>query len=110
MPRRLACWLAGASDDASCVGIVLELARTLIANPKIQLAAPVIFLMNGAEEALCPASHGFMQQSPWARDAGVFLNLESTGPLGPDFLFQQTGQANSKVSCACISVLICMER
>lgn len=82
----------GASDDASCVGIVLELARTLIANPDIQLTAPVIFLMNGAEEALCPASHGFMQQSPWARDAGVFLNLESTGPLGPDFLFQQTGQ------------------
>ena len=47
--------------------------------------------MNGAEEAFCPAAHGFMQQSPWAKDLGVFLNLESTGPAGPDFLFQSTG-------------------
>lgn len=70
----------------------MEIARTLIANQDIQLAAPVIFLMNGAEEAFCPAAHGFMQQSPWARDAGVFLNLESTGTQGPDFLFQQTGK------------------
>ena len=77
---------------------MLELARTLIATPSFQLAAPVIFLMNGGEEAFCPASHGFMQQSPWARDAGVFLNLESTGPLGPDFVFQQTGVPTS---CRC---------
>lgn len=82
----------GASDDASCVGVMLEVARVLIMNPAIKLAGPVVFLMNGAEEALCPASHGFMQQSPWAKNLGVFLNLESTGPLGPDFVFQNTGR------------------
>ena len=68
------------------------MARTIIANPEIKLAAPIVFLMNGGEEALCPAAHGFMQQSRWARDVGVFLNLESTGPLGPDFVFQHTGE------------------
>ena len=83
--------LAGASDDASCVGIMLELARLLIADPSRKLSAPVVFLMNGAEEAFCPASHAFMQQSQWAKNLGVFLNLESTGNQGPDFVFQQTG-------------------
>lgn len=81
----------GASDDASAVGVALEAARTLVANTDLKLATPVVFLLNGGEEALCPAAHGFMQQSPWARDLGVFLNLESTGPLGPDFVFQHTG-------------------
>lgn len=86
------CASSGASDDASNVGVILEMARAIIANPEIKLAAPIIFLMNGGEEALCPAAHGFMQQSRWARDVGVFLNLESTGPHGPDFVFQHTGE------------------
>lgn len=81
----------GASDDAASVGIMLEIARLLIEDKTRELAAPVVFLMNGAEEALCVAAHAFMTQSPWAKNLGVFLNLESTGNQGPDFLFQQTG-------------------
>ena len=41
---------SGASDCASCVGVLLELARTLIANNSAPLPAPLLFLLNGAEE------------------------------------------------------------
>jgi len=81
----------GASDCASCVGVALEMARVLVANASLQLHSPVIFLLNGGEETLMQASHGFMAMSPYATKLGAFINLESTGPWGPDLLFQHTG-------------------
>lgn len=33
-------------------------------------------------------AHGFRAQSRWAPRVGAFINLESTGPGGPDFVFQ----------------------
>ena len=42
---------------------MLEAARVLVSNPEIQLAGPVIFLFNGAEETLSQAAHGFMAHS-----------------------------------------------
>ena len=39
------------------------------------------------------AAHGFMQWSPSAKDVGAFINIESTGPWGPDVLFQHQGWA-----------------
>ena len=39
---------------------MLETARVFIANPEIELVAPVVFLFNGAEETLSQAAHGFM--------------------------------------------------
>lgn len=39
---------------------MLETARVFIANSEITLAAPIIFLFNGAEETLSQAAHGFM--------------------------------------------------
>lgn len=60
------CFLCpGASDACSCICIELELARTLVANPKLQLAAPVVFLFNGGEETLSQASNGFFASSRW---------------------------------------------
>ena len=81
----------GASDCASCVGLFLEVARALVADPKTTLDAPLVFLFNGGEEALLLAAHGFMQHSKWATKLGAFINLESTGPGGPAYLFQHTG-------------------
>jgi hypothetical protein len=44
----------GAGDDASNVGVMLELAANLIATPADQLPdSPVMFLFSGAEEPLC---------------------------------------------------------
>ena len=41
---------AGASDCASCCGVLLELARTVIADRSLHLPAPLVFLLNGGEE------------------------------------------------------------
>jgi Zn-dependent M28 family amino/carboxypeptidase len=45
---------AGAGDDASNIGVMLELAHNLVATPAEQLPpVPVMFLFSGAEEPLC---------------------------------------------------------
>lgn len=41
---------AGASDCASCCGVLLELARTIIADASVPIPAPLVLLLNGAEE------------------------------------------------------------
>ncbi|KAK9905035.1 hypothetical protein WJX75_008341 [Coccomyxa subellipsoidea] len=81
----------GASDCAACVGTALEIARVIVASPDIQLAVPLMLLLNGGEETVLTAAHGFMKTSKWASSVGAFINLESTGPAGPDVLFQHTG-------------------
>jgi hypothetical protein len=55
----------GASDCAACVGTALELARVIIADPGLALAAPVLVLLNGGEETVLTAAHGFMAGSKW---------------------------------------------
>lgn len=44
------CFL-GASDCAVCVGVCLEIARSLIQTGK-KLETPILFLFNGGEETL----------------------------------------------------------
>lgn len=74
---------AGASDCASCVAVALEIARTIVSDPiKYTLASPLFVLLNGGEETLMQASHGFMQSSKFVKQLGAFINLESTGPWG----------------------------
>ena len=53
----------GASDCAGCVGVALEAARVLVANPNLTLPGPAVFLFNGGEETVLQASHGFMAHS-----------------------------------------------
>lgn len=80
----------GASDAAGCVGVILELGRLAIADGEVALPAPLVLLMNGAEETLMQGAHGFARRSPHAAGLGAFVNLESTGNWGPDVLFQST--------------------
>ena len=87
-------FIAGASDCASQVGVMLETARVLLSNADTQLAAPIVFLFIGGEETFSQAAHGFMQSNK--RPLGVFLNLESTGPGGPDYVFQHTGKSRRR--------------
>ena len=64
----------------------------IVASPEVQLATPLMLLLNGGEETILTAAHGFMKTSKWAPRVGAFINLESTGPGGPDILFQHTGR------------------
>ncbi|KAK9839270.1 hypothetical protein WJX81_004900 [Elliptochloris bilobata] len=81
----------GASDAAACVGVALEVARLYAADASRTLAAPMIVLLNGGEETFLQGAHGFRAQARWAPRVGAFINLESTGPGGPDFAFQAAG-------------------
>eukprot|EP00884_Botryococcus_braunii_P019870 jgi/Botrbrau1/6567/Bobra.40_2s0031.1 len=81
----------GASDALSCVAVCLEAARALAHNPAFRLAAPLLILLNGGEETLLQAAHGYMSSGTWATEIGAFINLESTGADGPDLLFQHAG-------------------
>ena len=56
----------GASDCAGCVGVAMEVARMAIASPDMQLPVPLMLLLNGGEETVLTAAHGFMQSSKWA--------------------------------------------
>lgn len=47
--------LAGAGDDASNVGVMMELASNLVAAPDAFPSSPVMLLFSGAEEPLCQA-------------------------------------------------------
>ena len=88
---RALAWSTGAADCASCVAVLLEIARVLVSDPSIALPGPVLFLFNGGEESLMQAAHGFVHSGHrWVTDIGVFINLEATGSGGPDTLFQHT--------------------
>ncbi|GAQ80363.1 Zn-dependent peptidase [Klebsormidium nitens] len=81
----------GASDCAQCVAVGLEIARLFAASPEAP-PAPLIFLFNGAEETFSMGAHGFLSGHKWSDSIGAVINIESTGPGGPDLLFQAAGK------------------
>ena len=48
------------------MGVALEVARLAIASRDVQLPVPLMLLLNGGEETVLTAAHGFMQTSKWA--------------------------------------------
>jgi len=73
------------------VGIILEIGRLMIESPASMLHGPVVLMINGGEETLSQAAHGFMAQHRWADGLGAFINLESGGTKGLEVMFQSTG-------------------
>jgi hypothetical protein len=41
--------------------VLLELARTIVSDSHIQLAAPLVFLLNGGEETFLQVLHRWLQ-------------------------------------------------
>ena len=76
----------GASDDGSAVVAMLESLRALRPGP--QLRNDVIFLFTDGEEAGLLGARAFVDEHPWAKDAGVVLNFEARGKTGPAIMFE----------------------
>jgi len=69
-----------ASDDIVQVAIMIEVFRSLVWSID-EKNVDVIFLFNGAEEAILQAAHGFLKHS-WASYVSAVINLEAAGSGG----------------------------
>uniref|UniRef100_A0A2S2PTI4 FXNA-like protease n=1 Tax=Schizaphis graminum TaxID=13262 RepID=A0A2S2PTI4_SCHGA len=78
----------GVSDNGVNCAVMVELLRILSKTP--HLRRPIIFLFNGGEEIMLQASHGFVTQHPWSKNAKYIINLDSCGAGGREILFQTT--------------------
>ncbi|KAK4533471.1 hypothetical protein CCYA_CCYA17G4353 [Cyanidiococcus yangmingshanensis] len=87
----------GASDALTPIGVMLELVRLVVYRSAQHYAtygtswlrAPLIFLFNGAEEAVLLGSHAFVANHPAINQTAMLVNLESAGAgIGPELLFR----------------------
>ncbi|KAI0564937.1 Peptidase M28 [Gracilaria domingensis] len=80
----------GANDNILGVGTTMELIRSLarMETSANALKRPVVFLFNGAEEAVLMAAHSFVTQHPWAPTIQAHINIESLGSGDSYFLFR----------------------
>jgi hypothetical protein len=79
-----------ASDCGSCVVTLLETMRALKAGSPLK--NDVIFLFTDAEERVSAGARGFVEDDPWAEDAGMILNFEAAGSHGPAMVLATTEQ------------------
>ena len=81
----------GASDDGAGVAAVLESVRALKSGPPLK--NDVIALLTDGEEVGLLGADAFVEEHPWAKNAGLVLNLDARGNSGPSLMFE-TSQDN----------------
>ncbi|HLN96454.1 MAG TPA: M20/M25/M40 family metallo-hydrolase [Flavobacterium sp.] len=84
----------GASDDASGVATVLEGLRAFLHN-KTPHRNDIIVLFTDAEELGLNGASLFVNQHPWAKDAGLVLNFEARGSGGPSCMLMEVNRGNA---------------
>jgi hypothetical protein len=78
----------GASDDGMAVASLLETLRAL--KTGAPLKNDVIILFTDGEENGLLGARAFINEHPWAKDAGVVLNFDARGNSGPVIMFETT--------------------
>jgi len=76
----------GASDDGASVAAMLETVRALKAGTPLK--NDIIFLFTDAEEIGLLGAKAFVDEHPWAKNAGIVLNFEARGATGPSMMFE----------------------
>ncbi|HVE81650.1 MAG TPA: M28 family peptidase, partial [Myxococcales bacterium] len=76
----------GASDDASGVAALLEIARALSLDPPAR--NPVLILVNEGEEPGLIGAEAFAADHPLARQVVAVVNVEARGTAGPSVMFE----------------------
>jgi|TARA_Y100000310_G_scaffold345612_1_gene467311 hypothetical protein len=84
----------GAGDDGAGVAALLETARTVAAEAPYR--NPIMFVFTDAEEMGLLGAEAFFKEHPWAKEAGVALNIEGSGSEGASLLLR-TGTNNNWV-------------
>jgi len=82
----------GANDDGSAVAIMLEVARAILAGPRLHNDVILVFT-DGEEPAPRFGSSAFIAGHPWAGDIGFVINLEAVGSGGPSTLIGISGSS-----------------
>lgn len=83
---------AGASDDATGVATILQIAQILKTIRPTR--HPIVLLVSDGEEAGLLGASLFVRDHPLARNIDAAVNLEARGSSGPSLMFE-TGSANS---------------
>jgi hypothetical protein len=76
----------GASDDGSGIATLLETARALKAGPPLK--NDLMFLFTDGEEVGLLGAQAFVEQHPWAKEAGLVLNFDTGGDTGIVYTYE----------------------
>lgn len=76
----------GAGDDGVGVAVLLETARSLVADGPHRRS--VIFLVTDGEEVGLLGARAFFERDPLARQVGAVINMDSRGDAGRTAMFQ----------------------
>lgn len=86
----------GASDAGSGVATILEGVRAFLASGE-KPKNDIIVLISDAEELGLNGAKLFVNEHPWAKNAGLVLNFEARGSGGPSYMLIETNRGNSKL-------------
>jgi hypothetical protein len=84
----------GASDDGAGVAAILEAVRAVKAGGPLK--NDIIVLFTDGEEVGMLGARAFAAEHPWAKEAGLVLNLEARGSGGPVLMFE-TSPGNGRL-------------